>query len=151
MGSGTYSSIWIKSPYEQILRVDGIKQIPNTDFDLLHLATSGTISRGVTPLGIPLFQPSLGANDTCYAVGYSNDGHSNKTEIAYLRPDLKQQCGINNMCFTVTQKPQSCSVSNEIFEKSVKKCWGLLIFGTRFSTKHFKNLGLNLITIIENL
>lgn len=114
MGSGTYSSIWIKSPYEQILRVDGIKKIPNTDLDLLHLASSVTISRGVTPLGIPLFQPSLRANDTCYAVGYYYDGHGNKTEITYLQPDLKQQCGIDNICFTVTQKPQSCSVSNKI-------------------------------------
>jgi len=111
LGGSTYSIIWIKSPYEQIVRIDGIKEVPGTDFDLLHLARPATVSRGVTPLEVLPFQPSTWPNGTCYAVGYSNDQHNKKTEVAFLRPDAGQCDESNELCFTVSQTPRSCSVS----------------------------------------
>jgi len=109
LGSSSYSSVWIKSPYEQIIWVDGIKQIPDTDLDLLHLASPVNISRGVTPLDIQPIQPLLGVNHTCYAIGYSDD-RTNKTEITLLRPDPKCS-NSSTVCFAVSRKPHSCSVS----------------------------------------
>jgi len=112
LGGSTYSIIWIKSPYEQIVRIDGIKEVPGTDFDLLHLTRPATVSRGVAPLEVLPFQPSPWSNGTCYAVGYSNDQHNKKTEVAFLRPADTRQCDESNeLCFTVLQTPRSCSVS----------------------------------------
>jgi len=111
LGGSTYSIIWIKSPYEQIVRVDGIREVPGEDFDLLHLASPATVSRGVAPLEVLPFQPSPWLNGTCYAIGYTNDQHNNKTEVAFLRPDTGHCDDPNESCFTVSQIPRSCSVS----------------------------------------
>lgn len=110
LGSSTYSSLWIKSPYEQILRVDHIKQIPGSELDLLHLVNPAIFSRGVSPLGVPLFQPPIGTNHTCYATGYSDDGRNNQVQTALLRSDPKRCEESDTLCFTVSQKPVSCSV-----------------------------------------
>ncbi|XP_022174294.1 serine protease nudel isoform X2 [Myzus persicae] len=109
LGGSAYSVIWIKSPYEQIVRVDGIREVPDTDFDLLHLARPATVSRGVAPLKVLPFQPSPWPNGTCYAIGYTNNQHGNKTEVAFLRPDTGQCDDPNELCFTVSQTPRSCS------------------------------------------
>lgn len=111
LGSGAYSSVWIKSPYEQLTRVDKIRKIPDTDFDLLHLAEPAVVTRGVTPLDLPMFQPTSGPNHTCYAVGWSNDS-GDRTENVHLRPDAKP-CDNGHVCFTVLQKPRSCSVKKK--------------------------------------
>lgn len=111
LGGSTYSIMWIKSPYEQIIRVDGIRKVPDTDFDLLHLANPATLSRGVTPLNVLPFQPSPRSNGTCYAIGYTDDRHSNKTEVAFLRPDTGLCDDPKTLCFSVSQIPRSCSVS----------------------------------------
>jgi len=111
LGGSAHSIAWIKSPYEQIVRIDGIRKVPGTDFDLLHLANPATLSRGVTPLEVLPFQPSSRPNDTCYAIGYTNDRRNNKTEVAFLRPDTELCDDPNTLCFTVSQIPRSCSVS----------------------------------------
>lgn len=108
LGSSAYSSVWVKSPYEQIIRIDEIKEIPGTDLDLLHLASPTNDSRAVMPLGIPPFQLSPRPNDNCYAIGYSED-RDDKTEAALLRPD-PAQCDSGRLCFTVSQSPRSCFV-----------------------------------------
>ncbi|XP_060875249.1 serine protease nudel isoform X2 [Metopolophium dirhodum] len=109
LGGSTYSIIWIKSPYEQIVRVDGIREVPGEDYDLLHLASPATVSRGVAPLEVLPFQPSPWLNGTCYAIGYTNGQHNNKTEVAFLRPDAGHCDDPNELCFTVSQIPRSCS------------------------------------------
>ncbi|KAL4107717.1 hypothetical protein QTP88_018013 [Uroleucon formosanum] len=109
LGGSTYSIIWIKSPYEQIIRIDGIREVPGEDFDLLHLVSPATVSRGVAPLEVLPFQPSPWLNGTCYSIGYTNDHHNNKTEVALLRPDNGHCDDPNELCFTVTQIPRSCS------------------------------------------
>lgn len=116
LGGSAYSSIWIKSPFEQIIRVDKTIEIPGTNLDLLHLSSPANQSRAIMPLGIPFFQPSLGVNDTCYAVGYSED-YDDRTETALLRPNLIR-CDNNHLCFTIFQSPQSCSVRIIIIIKS---------------------------------
>lgn len=120
LGNSAYSSIWVRSPYEQIIRVDGVERVADTDVDLYHLARPVNISRGVTPLGVPPFQPTPGpGRHACYAVGHTGRG----TETAVLRPDTKH-CGGNDgtMCFVVTRKPRSCSVSDE----KPENCFGFL-------------------------
>jgi len=118
MGNSAHSSVWIQSPYEQVVRVDGIARVPGADLDLLHLSGPASTSRGVTPLGILPFQPSPGANHTCYAVGYSG-GRNNETEAVLLRPDAKR-CAGDSICLTVARKPHSCSVRNFIARRSSK-------------------------------
>lgn len=127
LGGSAYSAAGIKSPYEQIVRIDGMRKIDDTDLDLYHLASPAAFSWGVAPLTIPLFQPSPGADDTCYAVGYGPDRGrgGNHTEIVVLRPSADtttsddSQCKDDEICLTVTQKPQSCSVRRTIVNITV--------------------------------
>lgn len=114
LGGSAYSPVGIKSPYEQIVRIDGIRKIDDTDLDLFHLASPAVFTRGVSPLTIPLFQPSPGVNDTCYAVGYGSE-RGNQTEIALLRRSAgdSQYEDDNILCLNVTRKPQSCLVNTD--------------------------------------
>lgn len=111
LGGSAYSVMRIKSPYEQIIRIDGIREVSGTDFDLLHLANPATATRGVAPLSTLQFQPALRSHDTCYTIGYSDDRHVDKPEIALLRPDTRRCDDPNSLCFTVSQTPRSCLVS----------------------------------------
>ncbi|XP_050441670.1 serine protease nudel [Adelges cooleyi] len=110
LAGGKYPSTWIKSPYEQAIRVDAQSDVPSTDLYLLHLERPAITSRAVTPLGIPVWQPTLRANNTCYAVGYSL---KNQTESVLLRPDTNK-CDEGKACFAVLQKPQMCQVGSSI-------------------------------------
>lgn len=110
LGGSAYSSVWIGSPHEQIVRVDGVRRVPDTDFDLLHLARPADASRGVGPLGVPLFQPPLRSGDACYAIGYAAGGHGyNETVTAVLRPDARRCDREDALCFTVSRKPRTCT------------------------------------------
>jgi hypothetical protein len=92
--------------------VDAIRRLSGAALDLLHLAVPANVSAGVTPLGVPLFQPPLGANDTCYAIGYADErrGRYRGTEAVLLRVDAKRRCDENALCLAVSRKPRSCSV-----------------------------------------
>lgn len=107
LGGGPYTSVWIESPYEQVARVDAVRPIAGTEFDLLRLARPMDVSRAVTPLEIPVFHPTAGADHACYAVGRSDA--DDKTETAVLRPDAAG-CDGANVCFAVSREPRSCSV-----------------------------------------
>lgn len=111
LGNSAHSSVWVRSPYEQVIRVDGVEPVADADVDMYHLARPANISRGVTPLGVPPFQPTPGpGRHACYAVGHAGG----RTETAVLRPDTKRCAGNEGtMCFVVTRKPRSCSVSDE--------------------------------------
>lgn len=112
LGNSAHSSIWVRSPYEQAVRVDGVERVADADVDLYHLSRPANVSRGVTSLGVLPFQPTPDPErHTCYAVGHAGS----RTEAAVLRPNTKR-CGGGNdgtMCFVVTRKPRSCSVSDE--------------------------------------
>ncbi|XP_077288082.1 serine protease nudel [Arctopsyche grandis] len=116
----------IESPYEQIIRVDGVKILSFSTVTLLHLHDGVYISRYVKPIPMPDFNMDhINEDDKCLAAGLDVKG--NPVSI-FLTPVIAD-CGLTNRCFRRETSPQHCkeNTHNAAYNENIPAWSGILV------------------------
>lgn len=88
------SSIVVPSPREQIVRVDCIRRLDNSDYSLVHLFTAIQFNRQILPIMLPQTGEILSSNADCVGVSLNETGG---IQTIALNNNING-CGLNE-CF----------------------------------------------------